>query len=310
MGSGSFDSKDWGRYSASVSSMSVHEIYKSRGLDPYLDPKDIKVREARDSDEHPNSTAIIIDFDVTGSMGMIAENIAKEGLGKLFQEILDRKPVADPQLMFMANGDGNEGGHRNGFIDSAPLQVSQFESSNIIIGQMEKIWVEGGGGGNGSESYDLPWYFAAKHTSIDCFEKRGKKGYLFTIGDEPAPLGVSKATLKYFLDDDVQVDKYSPKELLAMAEQKYHVFHVLLTEGGGYSDKGEKSWKDLMGQHVLVCEDYTKMAEIIVSTIQVIEGESVKAVTDSWDGSTAVTVGKAIKDLASGPVAAGGVVTL
>ena len=171
MGSGSWDSSAWTDYSKSVHSSGVDKIYISRGLDAYLDPKNAKIRESRDSADNPNSTAIIVDFDVTGSMGMLAEHIAKEDLGKLFQEILDRKPVTNPHLMFMANGDV--------YCDEAPLQVSQFEADNRIIEQMSKIWVEGGGGGNESESYDFPWYFASRHTAIDCFEKRGKKGYLF-----------------------------------------------------------------------------------------------------------------------------------
>jgi hypothetical protein len=303
MGDGGFSAKDWTTYSDTVAHSTVREIYKSRVMDPSLDPKNIKVRESRDSEEHPESTAIIVDFDVTGSMGHIAENIAKEGLGKLFIDILDRKPVKDPQLMFMANGDV--------YCDSAPLQVSQFESSNVIIDQMTKIWVEGGGGANESESYDLAWYFAAKHTSIDCFEKHGKKGYLFTIGDEPAPLGLTKEHIKKFTDDDIQVKELTPKELLAMAEQKYNVFHVLIEQGNGFSETGFETWKELMGQRVLRCSDYTKMAEIIVSTIQVIEGMDSKKVVDSWDGTTSVIVGNALKDLSKTSVSnAKGLVTL
>ena len=34
-----------------------------------------------------------------------------------------------------------------------------------------------------------------KKTSIDCFEKRGKKGYLFTIGDEQLPPTLTKAQI-------------------------------------------------------------------------------------------------------------------
>ena len=47
-----------------------------------------------------------------------------------------------------------------------------------------KLFLEGGGGGQLTESYELAMYFMARHTSIDCHEKRGKRGYLFIIGDE------------------------------------------------------------------------------------------------------------------------------
>lgn len=41
----------------------------------------------------------------------------------------------------------------------------------------EGVWL--GGGGGGSESYTLPWLFAALHTATDTWSKRGCKGYLF-----------------------------------------------------------------------------------------------------------------------------------
>ncbi|HAO33838.1 MAG TPA: hypothetical protein DCQ84_12920, partial [Candidatus Competibacteraceae bacterium] len=64
-----------------------------------------------------------------------------------------------------------------------------------IARQLRRLWLEKGGGGNACESYTLPWYFAATHTAIDCFEKRGKKGYLFTVGDEEPPLELPGAAI-------------------------------------------------------------------------------------------------------------------
>lgn len=45
--------------------------------------------------------------------------------------------------------------------------------------------------------------------------------------------------------------------------------------------------------------DYTKLSEVIVSAIQVVEGETVDNVSASWSGSTAIVVKNAIKDLAT-----------
>ena len=75
--------------------------------------------------------------------------------------------------------------------DRAPLQVTQFEADIRLADQLRELWIEGGGGGNRGESYHLPWAFAAMRTSTDCFERRGRKGYLFTIGDEPILPGIS-----------------------------------------------------------------------------------------------------------------------
>lgn len=296
MGGGSWSSKDWDTYSSSTVGKSTDKIFatKSAAKD-YLSLKGIAVRESRDSVDNPNSTAIIIDLDVTGSMGIIADNIAREGLGVLFNEILDRKPVTDPHLMFMANGDA--------YCDSYPLQVSQFEADNRIIEQLTDIFLEKRGGGNSFESYDLPWYFAATHTSIDCFEKRGKKGYLFTVGDEEAPPGLKVDQIKQFIGDDVQQD-FTSKELFKMVSKMYHVFHVVVEEGNhcrhGGKDRVMESWGKLIGpQRVLPLSDYTKLAEVIVSAIQVTEGVAAATVAKTWSGGTAVVVAKAVAGMSS-----------
>jgi len=295
MGGGSWSSKDWDSYSRSTVGKSADKIFatKSAAKD-HLSPLNVAVRESRDSVDNPNSTAIIVTLDVTGSMGMIAESIAREGLGVLFNEILDRKPVSDPHLMFMANGDA--------YCDNYPLQVSQFEADNRIIEQLTDIFLEGRGGGNNFESYDLPWYFAAQHTSIDCFEKRGKKGYLFTVGDEPAPPGLNPAQIKRFIGDDVP-DFISSKELFAMASKMYHIFHVVIEQGNGCMygrDSVIKSWNNLIGaERVLPLADYTKLSEVIVSAIQVVEGSSAAVVAATWSGDTSVVVAKAVAGMSS-----------
>lgn len=303
MGGGSWSPSSWASYSTKTASMPRSAIYKSSRLLKDLDPKGVPVRESRDSVEHPASTAIAVFLDVTGSMGMIAENIAKKGLGVLFQEILDRKPVTDPQLMFGAIGDV--------YCDSAPLQVSQFESDNRIIEQLTGIYLEGGGGGNSTESYDLPWYFASMHTDTDCFGKRGKKGYLFTVGDEESPAGVTAAQLKEFLGDEASEDM-TAESLLAMAERTWNCFHIIIEEGShcrvAGRDKVLHSWQELMGQHAIPLSDHTKLSETIISLIQVTEGADKDKVVKSWDGSTSVVVKAALSGTEVGSVGAAGAV--
>ena len=153
----------------------------ARSVHPDLDPFDVGRRESRDSDEHPQSLAIAVLFDVTGSMGGVPRTLQKK-LPKLLGLLKDSGYVSDPQLMFGAIGDAT--------CDRAPLQVGQFESDNRMDGDLERILLEGGGGGQKTESYELAMYFMARHTATDCFEKRGKRGYLFIIGDEmPYPPG-------------------------------------------------------------------------------------------------------------------------
>lgn len=182
MGSGSFKSSDWNNYSHSrgINASSSHtQIYTNNTIHKDLNPLEMKnpFREACDSSEHPFSTPIIFAVDDTGSLGELAAVIAKEVFKEMMEELYSKSIVTDPQIMFMAVGDA--------FTDNYPLQVSQFESDIRIAEQLTNLYLEGNGGGNGGESYLLAWYFAARKTKIDSFSKRGKKGFLFTIGDEP-----------------------------------------------------------------------------------------------------------------------------
>lgn len=266
MGSGIFDAGAYRAFSARSAHKTTDEIYSSRSIHKNLNPKGVKIRESRDSADNPNSTPIIVAIDVTGSMGIIADVLARDGLGTLFKELLDTKPVSDPHLMFMAVGDAN--------CDSAPLQVSQFEADNRIVDQLTQIWIEHGGGGNNFESYNLPWYFAANHTVHDSLIKRGKRGYLFTVGDEQAPHDLTLNQLAEFIGDTPQV-KQSSAEMLQDAQRMYDVFHVVIKEGD-YArqslDAVMSSWTRLLGQHVIPLADHKKLGETIVAAIEVAEG--------------------------------------
>lgn len=294
MGSGSFDPGAYRAFSSSTVGKATDDIYTSRSINKNLDPKGVTVRESRDSADNPNSTPLIVALDVTGSMGMLADVIAREGLGVLFTSILDRKPISDPHVMFMAVGDAN--------YDTAPLQVSQFEADNRIVEQLTQIYLEHGGGGNSFESYNLPWYFAAFHTAHDSIEKRGKRGYLFTVGDEEAPRALTRDQIKKFIGDDVQ-EETAPAELLQLAQRYYDVFHIIIKEGSharAHFQPVLDSWQGLLGQRVIVLDDHKKLAETIVSAIEVAEGIDAGESAKRWGGKDALTVHAAVKNLPKG----------
>jgi hypothetical protein len=292
MGGGTFDPGAYRAFTETTVGKTTDKIYASRGMHKNLDPRGVKVRESRDSTDNPNSTPLIVALDVTGSMGKIADVIARVGLGTLFTGILERKPISDPHLMFMAVGDAN--------CDSAPLQVSQFEADKRIIEQLTQIYLEHGGGGNNFESYNLPWYFAAFHTVHDSLEKRGKRGYLFTVGDEEAPRALTKAQIKQFIGDDIEA-ALSPRDTLQLAQRMYDVYHVIIEEGYArdHMDQVVDSWTSLLGQRVIRLADHTMLAETIVSAIEVAEGRDAEKSAAGW-GSGSRIVHDAVKSLPKG----------
>jgi hypothetical protein len=232
----------------------AEEIF-SKKLHPSMDPKGVTLREARDSEAHPNSIAIILGMDVTGSMGRIPYYLIKEGLPKLMGT-LNENGVADAALMFTAVGDH--------LYDRVPLQISQFESGDAELDMwLERTYLEGGGGGNGGESYMLPWYFAATTTKIDCMEKRGRKGYLFTIGDEPCHPTLSASAIKE-ITGAAEARSWKTEELLEEARKTYNVYHLCL---------GSNSfWTELLGENCIKVDDYTKIPEIMSKIITANEG--------------------------------------
>jgi hypothetical protein len=186
---GAWTEKDYVSYSASVGrstkrdastgtmcfmadDYSAQEVYKSRRIQPELDPKNV-MRECCDSEEHPNTIPVILALDVTGSMGSTAVKVASK-LNEVMTKLYDN--VTDVEFCIMGIGDLA--------FDSAPIQISQFESDIRIAENVDNIYHEHGGGGNNFESYSFAWYMGLRHTNLDCWN-RGKKGIIITLGHDP-----------------------------------------------------------------------------------------------------------------------------
>jgi hypothetical protein len=290
MGYRRFDTAAYAHYADAVRSQSRGELFATRGgIADELNPIRIQMRESRDSELNPQATPLIVGLDVTGSMGHIAEIMAKEKLGILVDEVLQRQPIPDPHLMFLGIGDV--------VYDRAPLQSTQFEPDNIIVEQLTRIWLEAGGGGNHFESYDLAWLFAAYRTATDQWEKRRQKGFLFTIGDELFPQKSSKGYAKQILGRDCP-RWVNPSAHLKAASERYHIFHVVVEQGSyarGRVPAVLRDWRKHLGRRVLPLSDYNHVAEVIVSAIALENGANFEGVIDSWPRKVGDTVRHALR---------------
>ncbi len=246
MGHTTWSSTAYTARAAELKTKTREEVFTQRTLDPSVNPDRISLRECRDSDAHPASVAIIIGLDTTGSMGQIPHNLVKGELASLM-DTLHKAEIDDAAVLFCGVGDHE--------YDRAPLQVGQFESGDAEMHHwLTKLWIEGGGGSNPGESYALIWYLAAHHTEADCFQKRGEKGFIFTIGDEPTLDKYPGTALDkiFYRDQGAARATFHAHELLAQAQEKYHVFHIN-PKSWGSRDMG--NWQNLLGQNYITCAE-------------------------------------------------------
>jgi hypothetical protein len=279
-------------YTASVRSGRASGVHAS------LDPTQMKnpdpsrysfpLRESRDSDEHPESVPVAMIFDVTGSMGKIPE-VLQTKLASLMDIIIDKAGLRDPQVLVGAVGDA--------YSDRYPFQVGQFESSNSFDEQLRNIILEGNGGGQSKESYALAYRFAADHTALDSFEKRGKKGYFFTMGDEAPWPTVTRSEVESLFGVSAAEDE-SIESLIARATEHWEVFH-LFAQDGSYRDNPHiiGTWRKLLGERLVMVDDSSLVCETIAGIIHGLENayDADRVVNDlGLSGAAAVAVKNAL----------------
>lgn len=264
MGHGAWADSAYRKYSASVGRAvdidgtvsgkdSAQEMFRSYGLDVALNPYKV-TRECRDSEEHPNTIPVILALDVTGSMGSASARVARK-LNVIMTDLYNK--VKDVEFMVMGIGDFA--------YDSAPLQVSQFESDIRIAEQLDKVYFEGHGGGNSYESYTGAWYFALNHTDCDCW-KRGKKGIIITMGDEPLNPYLPYKRLSEYIGDSLQGD-VETEELYRDVTEKYDVYHLAVDDVDTCYNRYESGIKTTYGKYLDEKHLFTVTLDSLAPTI-------------------------------------------
>ncbi len=235
-----------------------------------MNPNGVKVRESRDSKEHPESLAIAVIFDHTASMQSVPMECQKQ-LPKLMGSLGDAG-IKDPQILFGNVGDTT--------CDPGSLQIGQFESGIEMDEDLGRMWLVGGGGGQNTESYQNAIYFFARHTALDCFEKRNKKGYLFVIGDELPYPEVSRTEVETLFGDKLQ-ENVLTTNIIKEAQEKFHVFYFIPEHtSNGRDPQIRIQWEKLLGKgNVLSVRDEAQICTAIVDVVAKTEGVERPATT-------------------------------
>jgi hypothetical protein len=259
MGYGSYSLEAHKALTESRTSLSQQAVFQRNDCDPAMNPRSVRHRLSRDSKIHPDSVGIVFALDVSGSMEEIPHVMATRTLPTFMELVLNFLP--DPQILFMAFG--------NAYSDRSPLQVGQFESEAALIDRwLSATHLEGGGGGLG-ESYDLAMYFAARHTSMDCLEKRTRKGYFFMTGDEVPFTNVDADQVRALLDDglesDIEID-----DLTAELLRSFHTFFLIPDPKRADREQCGTVWRMLLHERCIILEtpDDTAVASALLIGIQ------------------------------------------
>ncbi|HMA92190.1 MAG TPA: hypothetical protein VKP30_05865 [Polyangiaceae bacterium] len=283
----------------------TQKIFEQTNCHVLMNPKGVRARESRDSVEHPATVPIVFALDVTGSMGVIPEQLARRELPN-FMKVLTDCGVADPQILFMAVGDAT--------CDAAALQVGQFESTAELMDQWLRFsYLEGGGGGQNKESYELALYFIAEHTDTDAWVKRKKRGYVIMTGDELPYPSVSRhqveAVIGDSLDEDIPVEA-----VIATLQESYEPFFLI--PDLERRERCERRWRDLLGDHVICLEspDHTcwaaaglvALTEGVVSDLPTL---AEKLIAHGMDRSKVGAVARALTPYAASLAKDGGMAT-
>ncbi|HEY0636328.1 MAG TPA: hypothetical protein VGD67_01660 [Pseudonocardiaceae bacterium] len=265
-----------------------------------LNPYGVTVRESRDSDEHPESLAIAVLLDVTGSMRHVPRTLQRK-LPELLGLLMRKGYVEHPQILFGAIGDAT--------CDRAPLQLGQFESDNRMDDHLGRLLLEGGGGGQMTESYELAMYFMARHTAIDCHERRGRRGYLFLIGDELAYPVVKAGEVTRVIGGGPGED-IPTAAVVAELTRRWDTYFIIPEQACHSGDRRLlEYWRGLLGQNVIRLDDLDAVCETIAVTIGLAEdaidlAEGIEHLADVGS-SAGASVGRALATLgaARGPLA-------
>lgn len=267
MGGGAYSFSSRSTRTQDYATKSIKEVFKQSHVHESMDPKNIRLRESRDNEHNPNTLAIMLGLDITGSMGVIPKMLIGEGLPDMIKK-LKKVGVEDPAVLFMGVGDSR--------CDSGPFQVGQFESDDKLMDKwLENVWLEGNGGGNSGESYLWPWWLAANHVTTDCWEKRNQKGFLFTIGDEPCHPTIETDEFKRVIGAG---ETKTMRELYNKASERWEIYHLCLGSC--------EAWKDFPKERLIHISDYRTIPDVLAKIVaDHLPNKKSKPVPAAWDES-------------------------
>jgi hypothetical protein len=253
-----YDPGDWKGHDF-ASARKSYDVHVGRSYE------DAKVKKTAPSTLVPdnvstNSTApLVIVTDHTGSMGKWTATM----FSKLpYLEIEGKEYLGeDMEICFAAVGDI--------FSDDYAFQVRPFASGTDLDVRLKELVIEGNGGGQYCESYDV----AAAYFANNCDMPKAVNPILIFIGDEGLYQNLAADHAKQWAHIDTDKRMELPA-IFAELKKKFTVYLIRKPYGSGYrsssdviSDRDagiEKQWLELLdAEHVLVLPEAERVVDVI-----------------------------------------------
>jgi hypothetical protein len=204
---------------------------------------------------------ILVEIDHTGSMGDSAKDIFDK-CPMFWGQLKKHNYLPDPSVSFFAVGDVRS--------DKFPLQMCPFAEGITLDTQLKKLFLEGNGGGQGSESYELGVYPYA----YNCDLPNAKLAFAFIIGDEDYCDYATADAIKEYCDPSYKGKNIPAKEVFEELKKKFNVFRLHRTYDCGYADEDAqivRRWKKVLGnERVYHLKDPKAVVDMMLGIIAIL----------------------------------------
>lgn len=237
-------SSSWGGvYSSSVAA----SIMSSSSLDSTMRSVNKIIKS---KSKHP----IVIMLDVTGSNTEFAK-IVYDKMPMFYGQIEQKGYLKDFDISICAVGDA--------YTDNYPLQIADFSKGLEIDNWLKKLVLEGCGGGQRCETYELAAYYLLKNLKYNA----DSSPIILFLGDEAPYDTVISRLIREYVDSGYGDDgDFTTKEVFKELLEKIPNTYVFLNPYQGVIREENiiKTWKDLfpdnMKEHVITMQENNEKA--------------------------------------------------
>ncbi len=245
---GNSSNSGWGSSYSSfgASSLSASKLNRTT-LDDSLKPNG-KILESK------TKTPIIVMLDVTGSNIEFAR-VVYDKLPMFYGQIEQKGYLKDFDISFCAVGDA--------YSDKYPLQIGDFAKGIELDSWIEKIVLEGAGGGQQMESYELAAYYLYKNTKF----APGSTPIIFFIGDESPYSEVNKAQANEL---GIECDENCTVPFKLLRKKVNDNVYMLLNKynGNRFEDCITSTWQNLLApEHVVKIMEEKSIVDLMLGII-------------------------------------------